>query len=272
MKTLPIPPQRSWLLYPPKPWRRRVLFLLFATLSVARATADTFTHVDTGETLDGRILGTTIEAGVTKYIVKVGRDHRILPEKEWLVRKAVPKTAPVTSHPWPPMIYRNEVRTTAWLNRTYVAVRDRFTVVGASFIDLRAPVVENKKRSTRLRTPYGNARLRLTGLVSKLLGETGITLLVDVSPSPLFKQAVQLHVVRIDNAGIRVGDAWSGLVVRMTYHKPRDGKALTDPQKILENNLGTFYVPFPEHPEPLTPEQFMALLKAGVDVVTPPKR
>jgi hypothetical protein len=228
------------------------VFLLVCT----GAGADTFTNIETGQTLEGKLLGTIIEQGKRIYLVKVGRDHRKLEEDLWNVKLTPP---PGDDYEWKPTIYKNEVRDIEWLKSAYRSRRRDFTMIGTLPIDLRQPVAENELHSGR--------RLRLRGLVRDIFDDGGILLLVEMQDGSGKKSAHELHVLRAAGKRDAVNRGWSGTVVRTEAgHRVRLKGYRPSPR---ERKIETAYILFPKELEPLTPAQFMKLIERGFDFDPP---
>jgi len=241
----------------------RLPALLLAALLPWIALGDTFTHIETGEKLEGRVLGTMVESGVTKYIVKIGRDHRMLAEKDWHRKVAPQAQDPADTFQWKPMILDGQVRDVAWLKRTYRSVRRRFTMLCGSVLDVTIPAIRNEHpyRSVSGREDYPG-RIYVSGLVSELIGTTGIVVLAEMSLGRRQVRAIPLTILHLeDNAGILVGKPWSGTVAYVFHKYGRHTPKPTTPEERLELRLSRFYVPFPAKPEPLTPEQFVWMIE-----------
>jgi hypothetical protein len=221
-------------------------------LVCASAGADTFTNIETGQKLEGKLLGTIIEQGKRIYLVKVGRDHRKLEENLWNVKLTPP---PGEDYEWKPTIYQNEVRDIEWLKRNYRSRRRDFTMIGTLPVDLRQPVAENELHSGR--------RLRLTGLVREIFDDGGILLLVETEDGSGKKSAHELHVLRVATKRTAVNRDWSGTVVRTEAGHRAHLKGYKPSPR--ERKMETAYILFPKEPDPLTPEQFMTLIEQGFD-------
>ena len=248
------------------------------------AHADTFTHKETGEVLEGRLLGVGVKRGLPVFLMKTtDGERRFLPRAEWDVRedrkappaKAKPGEEPeedapaAEAYPWPRLAYKGKVRDPEWLEKAYQYFKDKILLMEGVFFDLGPMELRRAQPSIAVKSSGGPCGV-ICGRVVRVLGPDAV-------------------VVGLNRDKLRTGwtrDLHGRLTGRQHYITTERYLARikgVDTKKLVENQdlsmavgfVGTcVYVPpsgiestivdlrpIPEHPTPLTREQFVSVLK-----------
>ncbi|MBL7222222.1 MAG: hypothetical protein ISS72_00075 [Candidatus Brocadiae bacterium] len=116
------------------PWA--LIALLLATSPVG---ADSFANKKTGQTVQGRLLGTISRDGEDVFFVKTDDGRRLyLPMGQWTAKKSAappsPKARPTTKPS--PVVYRGKERSEAWVDEQSAAFQRKLAVVDGQIVDL----------------------------------------------------------------------------------------------------------------------------------------
>jgi len=259
---------------------------------VAAAGADTFTNSQTGERLEGKLLGTTTRDGERLLIAKLSGRIRLLPAREWRAKRegtthgetATPAANPPgtsdarPAYAWPELIYQGKPRQAQWLQKAYDAFGAKIGLIDGKYyslcaIDIWESIVARKVQFLAYarggRTHFAfevgpKTRGQLSGPIRLNVGDcclvSGKVLQVIGDDAVILDADSQdrqlMRVKRVSTQGIVDGKYWHGIVIAVgTYRYMSVSGA---PRTILDCQ------PAPKERHALSREQFVDAIRQGV--------
>lgn len=237
-------------------------------LAAVVGVADTATNPQTGQRLEGRLLSTVSHKGQVFLLFKAadGKLHR-LTEADWNIhidapiKPAQPKVEPFK---WPDDIaYKSKRRDPAWLREQFAYFKTRLTIIDGQTIDIGRIFDGNAKLE------IGEAR-KVYGRVLQVVSEESIllrynylvstfTAIIPGSHPQLVREHAIIYVEATPTASLADQDAWESVLCVTGTHRYVD--AYANSRTVLKCR------PLPADLPPLTPEQFLSVLRSDFPLV-----
>jgi len=246
---------------------RMVAGVAVLALALGGARGDTFTEAGTGNTVEGRLLGTVTRGGVKHWLVKDSRRRQHwLPVSRWQRAEAPePRTSEAAPEgfSWPSVRYRGRERSPRWVAGQYGYFKDKYAWIAGRPVDRRHFVYHFDGAVGK--------QTRGWGKVARVLGPEDVLLIFEHWPYWMDLEAGTLRT-------FARGPGARPPAPRLIHVKGLGTDAVVDGQKWggALVGVGTFRIgtrtflscrPMPKYPPDLTPEQFVQMLEDGHELV-----